>query len=56
VFVREGEGVPKGNEELVKLGAVRLSAEKVEGTGNLADLFAELGKKNQKAVEQDLFG
>jgi predicted Rossmann fold nucleotide-binding protein DprA/Smf involved in DNA uptake len=56
VIVREGKDVPKGNEELVKLGAVKLSREKLEASGNLAELFAGLGKSNQKAVEQDLFG
>src|SRR3954468_24347794 len=48
LFVREGDGVPKGNEELVKLGALKLSGERLERTENLAELFAELGKKNQK--------
>ena len=56
VFVREGKDVPKGNDELVKLGAVKLSEGKLQEAGNLAELFGELGKKNQKAVEQDLFG
>jgi hypothetical protein len=54
--VREGDGVPKGNVELAKLGALKLSSEKLEVCANLAELFGELGKKNTKAVEQDLFG
>jgi predicted Rossmann fold nucleotide-binding protein DprA/Smf involved in DNA uptake len=56
VFVREGAGAPKGNEELVKLGAVKLSPGTMQQTQDLGGLFMELGKKNQKAVEQDLFG
>jgi predicted Rossmann fold nucleotide-binding protein DprA/Smf involved in DNA uptake len=56
VFVREGEDMPKGNSELIKLGGVGLEARKFEAAGNLADLFAELSKKHGKPIEQDLFG
>jgi predicted Rossmann fold nucleotide-binding protein DprA/Smf involved in DNA uptake len=56
IFVREGNGVPKGNEELMKLGAVKLNPEQVETTANLPALFGELKRKNQKPIEQDLFG
>jgi hypothetical protein len=31
-------------------------AETLQEAENLAELFGELGKKNQKPVEQDLFG
>jgi predicted Rossmann fold nucleotide-binding protein DprA/Smf involved in DNA uptake len=56
VFVRDGEGVPKGNKELIKMGAIALEAEKLEAAENLADLMAHLVKRGTKAVEQDLFG
>jgi DNA processing protein len=54
VFARDGAAIPKGNQELLKLGA----APQPEGELNqIADLPAWLRQHaTTKAVERDLFG
>ena len=54
LFVRDGDDVPKGNKELIKLGGIVLEAGKLQPSENLADLLAQTTKPT-KAVEQDLF-
>jgi predicted Rossmann fold nucleotide-binding protein DprA/Smf involved in DNA uptake len=43
VFVRDGEGVPKGNRELLKLGATALPAAQLKEISNLADWLQQNG-------------
>ena len=52
VFVREGAGVPKGNQGLIELGAEPLPAAEL---GAIEDLPAWL-RRRAKPVEADLFG
>ena len=54
VFVRDGENVPKGNRELIKLGAVPLPEGESGAIENLRHWMQENAKA--RAVEQDLFG
>ena len=54
VFVRDGENVPKGNRELIRLGAVPLPEGESGGIENLKHWMQENAKT--RAVEQDLFG
>ena len=53
VFAREGAEVPKGNRELVKLGAVALPQGELEKMGDLTEWFGQHAKP--KAAELDLF-
>jgi hypothetical protein len=41
VLVRDGEGVPRGNQELLKLGARSLTASQLEEIPNLAEWVHE---------------
>jgi predicted Rossmann fold nucleotide-binding protein DprA/Smf involved in DNA uptake len=54
VFAREGAAVPKGNSELLKLGAAPLAGADLETAGNLPEWLREHAKS--KPVERDLFG
>jgi predicted Rossmann fold nucleotide-binding protein DprA/Smf involved in DNA uptake len=54
VFVRDGEGVPRGNTGLLKLGAVSLSVADLAALGNLPEWMSAHAKP--KPVEQDFFG
>ena len=54
VFVRSGEGVPKGNQELTKLGAVELSEGNLKKSEDLAEWMRNHAKT--RTVETDLFG
>src|SRR5260370_2916013 len=54
VFVRDGENVPKGNRELLKLGAVPLPETEVARLEDLRGWLQE--HANVKAAERDLFG
>ena len=54
VFVREGADVPKGNRELLKLGAVALPESELEEIDNLADWMRPHAKS--RSAEPDLFG
>jgi predicted Rossmann fold nucleotide-binding protein DprA/Smf involved in DNA uptake len=54
VFVRVGENVPKGNRELLKLGAAELKENQLEKIEHLADWMR--AQAQQKTVETDLFG
>ena len=54
VFAREGPNVPKGNRELLKLGAAPLPEEALNEIEDLPAWLKQRGKT--KAVEQDLFG
>jgi predicted Rossmann fold nucleotide-binding protein DprA/Smf involved in DNA uptake len=53
VFVRDGEGVPKGNSELLKLGATALSAEELTGISDLPVWMKE--RTAAQSAEKDLF-
>jgi hypothetical protein len=46
--------VPKGNSELLKLGAAPLAGADLETAGNLPEWLREHAKS--KPVERDLFG
>jgi predicted Rossmann fold nucleotide-binding protein DprA/Smf involved in DNA uptake len=54
VFARDGAEVPKGNRELLKLGAVPLAEADLKTTDSLADWLRDHAKT--KPVERDLFG
>ena len=54
VFVRMGETVPKGNRELLNLGAAELNEGELDDIEHLADWMRAHTK--QKTVEKDLFG
>ena|ERR1051326_40021 len=54
VFVRSGAEVPKGNEELIKRGALPLRQEDLQSMDNLVE-WAE-GRLPVKSLERDLFG
>jgi predicted Rossmann fold nucleotide-binding protein DprA/Smf involved in DNA uptake len=56
VFVRDEHVMPQGNKELIKLGGIGLSPEKLEASEHLARLLAQTRKSTMKPVEQDLFG
>ena len=54
VFARDGAASPKGNREILKLGAARLPEDEL---GQISDLPAWLKQHaTTKAVERDLFG
>ena len=53
VLVRDGDNVPKGNKELLKLGSVALSADTLQETSDLPGWVAQHAAP--KAVEADLF-
>lgn len=53
VFVREAEDSPKGNRELLKLGASLLPESELAGIDDLAEWLRE--HANVKAIERDLF-
>jgi predicted Rossmann fold nucleotide-binding protein DprA/Smf involved in DNA uptake len=53
VFVRSAPDAPKGNQELLKLGAASLPASELEAIESLPDWMRE--HANPKAVERDLF-
>ena len=54
VFARDGEEVPKGNRELLKLGAAPLAGADLEGVDKLPEWLREHARR--KPVERDLFG
>ncbi len=54
VLAREGEDVPKGNRELIRLGAGALMESELNTIENLADWLKQKGSGT--AVEADLFG
>lgn len=54
VLVREGEEVPRGNRELLRLGAGALMESELGSIENLADWLKQKG--GGTAVEADLFG
>jgi len=54
VFVREGAELPKGNRELIKMGAAALQEQELGKLGNLAEWMEE--HANKRPTEQDLFG
>ncbi len=54
VFVREGADVPKGNRELLKLGAVALPEGELEKIGDLSEWLGL--NANFKSAQPDLFG
>ena len=54
VFVRDGDAMPKGNQELIKLGAVSLPESKLGAIDNLGDWLKQEG--GAKPLEEDLFG
>jgi predicted Rossmann fold nucleotide-binding protein DprA/Smf involved in DNA uptake len=53
VFAREGANVPKGNRELLKLGAAPLPEGDLRATDNLADWLRDHART--KPAERDLF-
>ena len=53
VFARHGEGVPKGNQELLKLGAAALAASELPGITDLPAWMREHGAA--RVTETDLF-
>jgi DNA processing protein len=53
VFVRESGETPKGNRELLKLGAASLPESELAAIGGLAEWMR--GHANAKGVERDLF-
>jgi predicted Rossmann fold nucleotide-binding protein DprA/Smf involved in DNA uptake len=54
VFARDGANVPKGNRELLKLGAAPLAEGELHTADNLADWLRDHART--KPVERDLFG
>src|ERR1017187_7932398 len=54
VFARDGANVPKGNRELLKLGAAPLTESDLKATNSLADWLRDHART--KPVERDLFG
>jgi predicted Rossmann fold nucleotide-binding protein DprA/Smf involved in DNA uptake len=54
VFVRDGADVPKGNTELVKLGAAPLPEQEMNGIDNLAEWLRQHAKV--RLAQPDLFG
>jgi predicted Rossmann fold nucleotide-binding protein DprA/Smf involved in DNA uptake len=53
VFARDGEAVPRGNRELLKLGAAPVAASDLAAADNLAEWLREHARR--KPVERDLF-
>ena len=53
VFAREGDQVPEGNRELLKLGAAPFFEKDLPNIENLADWLRQNPRK--AAAEQDLF-
>jgi DNA processing protein len=53
VFVREADRAPKGNRELIKLGAVALTQTDLDGVENFADWLRQKARK--PAAEPELF-
>jgi predicted Rossmann fold nucleotide-binding protein DprA/Smf involved in DNA uptake len=54
VFARDGADVPKGNRELLKLGAAPLGRGELEAASSLPEWLLEHAQR--KPVERDLFG
>jgi DNA processing protein len=54
VFVRAGGDVPKGNQQLEKLGAVPFPERELENISNVREWMQE--RRPAKTVEADLFG
>jgi len=54
VFVRDGENVPKGNRELIKLGAVPLQESELQNIEKLGDWMRQNAKT--EIAQPDLFG
>ena len=54
MFARDGADVPKGNRELLKLGAAPLAEAELRATDSLANWLRDHAKT--KPVERDLFG
>ena len=54
VFARDGADVPKGNRELLKLGAAPLTESDLKTSDSLADWLRDHART--KPVERDLFG
>jgi predicted Rossmann fold nucleotide-binding protein DprA/Smf involved in DNA uptake len=54
VFARDGADVPKGNRELLKLGAAPLGGDGLETGGNLPEWLRDHARR--RPVERDLFG
>jgi predicted Rossmann fold nucleotide-binding protein DprA/Smf involved in DNA uptake len=54
VFARDGAEVPKGNRELLKLGAAPMAASDLAAAENLTEWLRAHARR--KPVEQDLFG
>jgi predicted Rossmann fold nucleotide-binding protein DprA/Smf involved in DNA uptake len=53
VFARDGAEVPKGNRELLKLGAAPLAGADLETAGNLPEWLREHARR--RSAERDLF-
>lgn len=53
VLVRDGDNVPRGNKELLKLGATALSADDLAGVSDIAEWVRQ--RVVPKASEMDLF-
>ena len=53
VFARDGVEVPKGNRELLKLGAATMPSSELAAAGNLAEWLRE--HAGRRPVERDLF-
>jgi len=54
VFVRDGQGVPQGNRELLKRGAVAVSEAELEQSASISEWLR--GHAQSKQIETDLFG
>ncbi|MCW5551029.1 MAG: DNA-protecting protein DprA [Verrucomicrobiae bacterium] len=53
VLVRDGDGMPRGNKELLKLGALALAAEQLPEISNLADWVQERAPAKVSETEFD---
>ena len=53
VFARDGVEVPKGNRELLKLGAAPMPSSELAAAGNLAEWLRQ--HAGRRPVERDLF-
>lgn len=53
VLVRDGDGVPRGNKELLKLGATALPADELPGIRNLAEWVSERAPAKATEAEFD---
>jgi len=54
VFVRDGQGVPQGNRELLKRGAAAVSEAELEQSASISEWLR--GHAQSKQIETDLFG